>query len=109
MPDQKTTPQPGDPAYTDLVRQDFDRLAAFDSGDTWNHNNHYHDFLLSHLLPRFSSALDVGCGTGAFACRSASMLRAVRAHELGTAAVFAWASHRCFERRAAPADQRLLR
>lgn len=70
MSDQMT-PQPGDPAYADLVRQDFDRLATF-ATDTWNHNSHYHDFLLGQLPPRITSALDVGCGTGSFARRLAS-------------------------------------
>lgn len=50
----------------DVIREDFDRIALF-SGDGWDHNSHYHDYLLSHLPPHFSSALDIGCGTGTFA------------------------------------------
>jgi 2-polyprenyl-3-methyl-5-hydroxy-6-metoxy-1,4-benzoquinol methylase len=50
----------------DLVRDDFDRLAAFDDG-SWNHNNHYHGFLLRQLPPRIGSALEIGCGAGEFA------------------------------------------
>jgi SAM-dependent methyltransferase len=33
----------------------------------WDHNAHYHDYLLRRLPTRFTHALDVGCGTGAFA------------------------------------------
>ena len=48
------------------LRADFDRLAEL-SGDGWDHNAHYHRFLLGQLPPRCREALDVGCGTGAFA------------------------------------------
>jgi ubiquinone/menaquinone biosynthesis C-methylase UbiE len=50
----------------DIVRADFDRIAPL-SGDGWDHNHHYHDYLLRRLPARCSSALDIGCGTGAFA------------------------------------------
>jgi SAM-dependent methyltransferase len=48
------------------IRADFDRLAAFDDGG-WDHNSHYHPFLLRHLPDGREAALDAGCGTGAFA------------------------------------------
>ena len=48
------------------VREDFDRLALVEDGD-WNHNNHYHGVLLKHVPPRCREALEIGCGTGAFA------------------------------------------
>ena len=48
------------------VQADFDRLAGL-SDDGWDHNAHYHRFLLRQLPPRCRQALDVGCGTGAFA------------------------------------------
>lgn len=47
------------------VQADFDRLAVL-SDENWNHNHHYHEFLLKHLPPRLGKALDVGCGTGRF-------------------------------------------
>jgi len=50
----------------DKIQTDFDRLAAFD-GDGWNHNNHYHDFLLRQIPPRCEYSLEIGCGTGTFA------------------------------------------
>ncbi len=48
------------------VREDFDRIALV-SSEGWDHNSHYHDFLMAHVPPRCTQALDVGCGTGAFA------------------------------------------
>ena len=47
------------------VRADFDRIAQL-SPDGWDHNSHYHHFLLSQLPSRCANALDIGCGTGAF-------------------------------------------
>ena len=47
------------------VRADFDRLAGL-SGQGWDHNAHYHGFLLGQLPARCREGLDVGCGTGAF-------------------------------------------
>ena len=49
-----------------LIQADFDRLAAF-SQDGWNHNCHYHRFLLRHAPQPCQQALEVGCGNGAFA------------------------------------------
>jgi SAM-dependent methyltransferase len=48
------------------IASDFDRLAAFDDG-RWDHNRHYHPFLLRSLPVRRESALEIGCGTGEFA------------------------------------------
>jgi ubiquinone/menaquinone biosynthesis C-methylase UbiE len=39
--------------------------------EQWNHNNHYHEWLLRQLPARFERALDVGCGHGFFAARLA--------------------------------------
>ena len=47
------------------IEKDFDRLALLDDHG-WTHNNHYHGFLLRHVPATCSSALEVGCGTGAF-------------------------------------------
>ena len=59
------------------IQHDFDRLAVHDDGG-WNHNNHYHPFLLEALPVYCGSALDIGCGTGTFtrllAKRSARVL-----------------------------------
>jgi SAM-dependent methyltransferase len=36
----------------------------FNQARPWNHNHHYHRWLLRQLPRRFGSALDVGCGSG---------------------------------------------
>lgn len=51
---------------THQIQSDFDRLAALDDGG-WDHNRHYHAFLLRHLPPERGIALEIGCGTGDFA------------------------------------------
>ncbi len=55
------------PAYTNRVREDFDRIADLTEAAGWDHNAHYHPFLLKQLPLRLDEALEVGCGTGAFA------------------------------------------
>ena len=40
------------------VKDDFDRIALV-SGKGWNHNSHYHAFLLAHAPSRCEQALDV--------------------------------------------------
>lgn len=47
-------------------------MTLLDSCEQWNHNNHYHDWLMRQLPSRFERALDVGCGQGFFAARLAS-------------------------------------
>jgi 2-polyprenyl-3-methyl-5-hydroxy-6-metoxy-1,4-benzoquinol methylase len=52
--------------YTNTVREDFDRLADLSEGDSWDHNAHYHSYLLKHLPAHLAETLEVGCGTGTF-------------------------------------------
>lgn len=52
------------------IRADFDRIAALPE-DGWDHNAHYHALLLRHVPGGCGAALDVGCGSGAFAVRLA--------------------------------------
>lgn len=47
------------------IKEDFDRLALYDRSG-WNHNNHYHSFLLKQLPKKGNTILDIGCGTGEF-------------------------------------------
>jgi 2-polyprenyl-3-methyl-5-hydroxy-6-metoxy-1,4-benzoquinol methylase len=58
------------------VQAEFDRiaLASKDQGEHegWNHNNHYHDFMLKQFPARIGSALDIGCGKGTLARRLAA-------------------------------------
>ncbi len=48
------------------IEADFDRLALLDD-EGWTANNHYHKFLLQHVPHNCENALEIGCGTGAFA------------------------------------------
>jgi ubiquinone/menaquinone biosynthesis C-methylase UbiE len=63
------------------IRADFDRIALLSEND-WNHNDHYHDFLLRQLSPHCMYALDIGCGTGAFSRLLASRSDRVLALDL---------------------------
>lgn len=49
-----------------VVSQDFDRIALVEA-DGWSHNSHYHGLLLRHVPPHCQEAIEIGCGTGAFA------------------------------------------
>ena len=48
------------------IEADFDRLALLDD-EGWTANNHYHDLLLRIVPAKCENALEIGCGTGAFA------------------------------------------
>ena len=48
------------------VEADFDRLALLDD-EGWTANNHYHGSLLRYVPKNCENALEIGCGTGAFA------------------------------------------
>ena len=48
------------------IEADFDRLALLDD-EGWTANNHYHNFLLKHVPQNCENAIEIGCGTGAFA------------------------------------------
>ena len=54
-----------DENLTQKIQHDFDRLAIYDR-ESWNHNNHYHHFLLKQLPSHSQTVLDIGCGTGEF-------------------------------------------
>ncbi|TQK98203.1 methyltransferase family protein [Streptomyces puniciscabiei] len=41
-----------------------DALQRFNAAHPWDHNAHYHPWLLRQLPRRFGRALDVGCGSG---------------------------------------------
>jgi SAM-dependent methyltransferase len=64
------------------VREDFDRLALLSEEEGWDHNVHYHAFLLGQLPRRLDEAIDIGCGTGAFARSLADRCRRVLAIDL---------------------------
>ena len=63
------------------IELDFDRLAVLDE-DGWTANNHYHNSLLNHVPADCENALEIGCGTGAFARLLASRCKRVLALDL---------------------------
>ena len=60
-----------------LTPRALQALERFNSAHPWDHNAHYHPWLLRQLPRRFGRALDVGCGTGDLV-----RLLAVRANEV---------------------------
>jgi ubiquinone/menaquinone biosynthesis C-methylase UbiE len=63
------------------VEADFDRLALLDD-EGWTANNQYHNSLLKHLPENYENALEIGCGTGAFARALARRCKRVVALDL---------------------------
>jgi ubiquinone/menaquinone biosynthesis C-methylase UbiE len=63
------------------VEADFDRLALLDD-EGWTANNQYHSSLLKHVSGNCENALEIGCGTGAFARALARRCRRVVALDL---------------------------
>jgi len=63
------------------IEADFDRLAQLDE-EGWTTNNHYHNFLLQHVPQNCENALEIGCGTGAFARELATRCTRVVALDL---------------------------
>lgn len=51
----------------------------------WNHNAHFHSYLLRHLPKRVYRALDVGCGLGLFARKLAERSEVVDALDVDRA------------------------
>ncbi|MFI7391680.1 class I SAM-dependent methyltransferase [Streptomyces tendae] len=62
---------------TSLPHRLVQTLDRFNAAHPWDHNAHYHRWILRQLPRRFGSALDVGCGTGDLA-----RLLAARADEV---------------------------
>lgn len=63
-----------------VIQADFDRIALL-SQDHWGHNSHYHHLLLRYIPP-CRNALEIGCGTGAFARLLAQRVEHVLALDL---------------------------
>ncbi|MFE1173245.1 class I SAM-dependent methyltransferase [Streptomyces sp. NPDC058773] len=62
---------------TPLPQRVIRALDRFNAAHPWDHNAHYHRWILRQLPKRYDCALDVGCGSGDLARRLA-----VRAHEV---------------------------
>ena len=63
------------------IQSDFDRIALLPR-ETWDHNSHYHQFLLDQLPPQCQDVLEIGCGTGDFTCLLAQRAEKVVAIDL---------------------------
>ena len=68
--------------FMSAIQTDFDRIALLSADDGWTQNNHYHNFLLRHVPAKCESALEIGCGTGAFSRRLAQHAQKVLALDL---------------------------
>lgn len=51
----------------------------------WNHNTHYHNYLLRQIPARINRVLDVGCGLGLFAWKLAERTEVVDALDVDSA------------------------
>ncbi|KUO70564.1 MAG: hypothetical protein APF77_22050 [Clostridia bacterium BRH_c25] len=47
------------------ITEDFNRIACLGE-NKWDHNRHYHKYLLRHMSEQCGLSLDIGCGTGEF-------------------------------------------
>jgi ubiquinone/menaquinone biosynthesis C-methylase UbiE len=63
------------------IQSDFDRIALL-SDENWNHNAHYHEYLLSRIPRRCRRVLEIGCGTGEFSRLLARRAESVLAIDL---------------------------
>jgi len=53
------------PQTAESLQRDFDRIALLPE-ERWNHNSHYHNFLLSQIPDNCEHILEIGCGAGRF-------------------------------------------
>lgn len=63
------------------IQSDFDRIAAL-CNESWNHNAHYHGYLLGQIPKRCGQVLEIGCGIGRFSRLLAGRAESVVAIDL---------------------------
>ena len=61
----------------DGVVSNFNLIANYSDPSAWDHNNHYHVFLLRNLPEKRNLAYDIGCGLGSFTSKLAERFEAV--------------------------------
>ncbi|HEX7297034.1 MAG TPA: class I SAM-dependent methyltransferase, partial [Pyrinomonadaceae bacterium] len=67
----------------ETLQHDFDRIALLPE-EKWNHNSHYHGFLLSQIPTSCEHVLEIGCGCGRFSQLLAQRSRKVLAIDLSS-------------------------
>jgi 2-polyprenyl-3-methyl-5-hydroxy-6-metoxy-1,4-benzoquinol methylase len=53
----------------------------------WNHNTHFHNYLLRQLPTKINRALDVGCGLGLFTSKLSKKAKIVDAIDVDEAII----------------------
>lgn len=81
MPENEKTNK-GARQTLESIQSDFDRIALLSADEGWNHNSHYHEYLLSHIPGQCRNALEIGCGTGEFSRMLAGLAEKVLAIDL---------------------------
>lgn len=71
------------PQTVETLQSDFDRIALLPE-EKWNHNAHYHGFLLSQIPASCEHVLEIGCGTGRFSRLLAQRSRKLLAIDLSS-------------------------
>jgi 2-polyprenyl-3-methyl-5-hydroxy-6-metoxy-1,4-benzoquinol methylase len=65
------------------VKEDFDLIGKYEVQEyVWDHNNHYHNFLLRFVPKDYKVAVDTGCGNGEFARKLANKSNQVYGFDL---------------------------
>jgi len=80
MPENQTTMSQSRQTI-ESIQADFDRIALL-ADETWNHNAHYHKFLIGQIPERCRHILEIGCGTGKFSRLLAGRAESVLAIDL---------------------------
>jgi len=63
------------------IQSDFDQIALL-TGENWNHNAHYHRYLINQIPEQCPHILEIGCGTGEFSRLLARRAKGVLAIDL---------------------------